>query len=469
MPAKGKSTGSEQSADCNPKAVRDALHAVISSEELASSPRLKQILSYIVEERLAGRGDQIRGKTIAADVYGRALDGRNASDNIVRVEARRLRRVLDQFYEGSGRDENIRIHVDAGTYVPRFELREDTNLAANAGNQATPVTENTASVFVRSAPPLRFATVAGVVVALVAGGVFLFQQGATPPVVPAPVTDPQVAVRSALMEKSPVSVQSMNLAEQARGLLFPVFDAERQRLAISLFDRAIALDPSLPDGYAGKAQALATLAFLAKDDMQSTDLMQQAASLASRARELGPTSARAHGATAWIASMSGGSETARKHANIAVGLMPDDGYILDIDGVVAILAGDGARAAKASDPERLRLGKGRFGAPNIWGVANYMLGNYDTVIDAFETAPAAGAPVSAPSLIFLAAAHDHLGNTRAAANAVRDLRTTWPDFPVPFVLDKMFAQKEFASDIYSRLEKNGYERAGIGIRDDGKS
>lgn len=464
MPATGKSTGSGQSADCDPRAVRDALHAVISSEELASSPRLKQILSYIVEERLAGRGDQIKGKTIAADVYGRALDGRNASDNIVRVEARRLRRVLDQFYEGGGRDEKIRIHVDAGTYVPRFELREDTNAAANDGKEATPVAAKTTSVFVRSAPPWRFATVAGVVVALIASGVLLLQQDTIPS-----VADPQAAVRSALMEKSPVSVQSMNLAEQARGLLFPVFDAERQRLAISLFDRAIALDPSLPDGYAGKAQALATLAFLAKDDMQSTDLMQQAASLASKARELGPTSARAHGATAWIASMSGESETARKHANIAVGLMPDDGYILDIDGVVAILAGDGARAAKASDPERLRLGEGRFGAPNIWGVANYMLGNYGTVIDAFETAPAAGAPVSAPSLIFLAAAHDHLGNTRAAANAIRDLRTTWPDFPVPFVLDKMFAQEEYASDIYSRLEKNGYKRAHVGVADDGKS
>nr|WP_319384820.1 hypothetical protein [uncultured Roseibium sp.] len=469
MPAKGKSTASEPPVDCDPKAVRDALNAVVSSEEFASSPRLKQILSYIVEERLAGRGDQIKGKTIAADVYGRALDGRNASDNIVRVEARRLRRVLDQFYEGSGRNENVRIHVDAGTYVPRFELREHTNAAANAGKDATPVAGNTNALFVRSAPPWRFATVAGAVVALIVSGVLLLQQDTLPPVAPASVADPQAAVLSALMEKSPVSVQSMNLAEQARGLLFPVFDAERQRLAISLFDRAIALDPSLPDGYAGKAQALATLAFLANDEIESRDIMRQAASLASKARELGPASARAHGATAWIASMSGGRETARKHANIAVGLMPDDGYILDIDGVVAILAGDGARAAKASDPERLRLGKGRFGAPNIWGVANYMLGNYGTVIDAFETAPAAGAPVSAPSLIFLAAAHDHLGNTRAAANAVRDLRSTWPDFPVPFVLDKMFAQTDYAADIFSRLEKNGYERVRVLASDDGKS
>lgn len=458
MSEQARSGDRETEAGINPSDVRAALEEIVASEELSTSPRLQEILRYIVEEKLAGRGARIKGKTIAADVYGRDLSGAGATDTIVRVEARRLRRLLSQYYEGTGKNASLRIHIDAGGYVPRFEARAGEDTPDSTETDPLPV--NPLPPGKPGEPPQR--TMAGVVLAValvLIGGALAIRAGTSPETVAAPIAvpaaNPQDAIRSALMEKSPVAVQSLNLAEQARGMLFPVFDPERQKLAIEMFDHAIQLDDTLPDGYAGKAQALATLAFLSPEEMQQRTLMQRAENAAMTAWELGPVSARAHGGIAWIKAFSGDHEGARKHADIAVGLMPNDGYILDIDGVVAILAGDGARAAAASDPRRLRHGEGRFGAPNIWGVANYMLGNYQTVVTAFEAAPSAGAPVSAPSLMFLAAAQDHLGNTAGAEAAVHELQASWPDFPAEFVLGKMFGTSEHAADIHARLVKNG--------------
>ena len=41
-------------------------------------------------------------------------------------------------------------------------------------------------------------------------------------------------------------------------------------------------------------------------------------------------------------------------------------------------------AAEVSDPDRPRSGVGRFGARNIWGVSQLMLGKFEKAIEAFD-------------------------------------------------------------------------------------
>ena len=96
------------------------LARILASPAFAKSERLRDFLTYIVEESLAGRGELIVGKTIAEDVYGRAPE--DGSDNIVRVDARRLRRHLSDYYASQGSNDPLRIHVDSGGYSPRFEF-----------------------------------------------------------------------------------------------------------------------------------------------------------------------------------------------------------------------------------------------------------------------------------------------------------------------------------------------------------
>lgn len=103
--------------------VRAALERVLASADLCTSPRLGAFLRYVVESTLAGRAEQIKGYTIAVEALGRAPTFDPQSDPIVRVEATRLRRALQNYYNTAGLADPVLIHIPKGGYVPRFEDR----------------------------------------------------------------------------------------------------------------------------------------------------------------------------------------------------------------------------------------------------------------------------------------------------------------------------------------------------------
>ena len=76
--------------------VRAALQSASNSDAFSGALRLQEFLTYVVEEKLSGRQDGIQGKTIAVDVYNRKIEGLGDGDKVVRVDASRLRRRLDQ-------------------------------------------------------------------------------------------------------------------------------------------------------------------------------------------------------------------------------------------------------------------------------------------------------------------------------------------------------------------------------------
>ncbi|NOD62830.1 MULTISPECIES: hypothetical protein [unclassified Ruegeria] len=411
----------------SPDLVREALERVVSSDEFQASPRLQQFLTYVVEEAIAGRGPQIRGKAIAVEVYERRIDG-TGGQNLVRVEARRLRRLLHAFYEEQWDGDGVRIFVDPGGYKPRFSYE--------------PTIEDRTSSELKIDNPvglwrsLKLLPAGLGVLALVAVlGAWMSQDYRE--VVPT-TQSIEKAERAALGEHSLTRLQAANLADQARGMFFPVFDVKRQQLALGMFQHAMELDPALSDGYAGSAQVLAILAVLSPDEAQRDDFFNQASEMSGKALELSPADAWANGANGWVLAVQDQPNEALKYARMSVELAPNDGHILDLAGITAILANAPKLAAEVSTPERPKSGSGRFGARNIWGVSQLMLGNYENVVEAFQGAPAAGAPVSAPSLLFQAVAHDQLGNSEEARRLVAEMRGTWPEFPSEFLADRIF-------------------------------
>ncbi|MBB4051908.1 tetratricopeptide (TPR) repeat protein [Devosia subaequoris] len=95
--------------------------------EIARSPQLAGLLSYIVDRQLAGEGKTIKAYSIAVDVFGRPPDFDPQADPIVRVQARRLRSLLDQYYRGPGGDDDVQIQLPIGRYVPVFVSADTTN------------------------------------------------------------------------------------------------------------------------------------------------------------------------------------------------------------------------------------------------------------------------------------------------------------------------------------------------------
>ena len=61
---------------------------------------------------ITGNTDKLRAKSIAHFVYARDTADERSSANIVRVEARRLRRALEEYYGDQGRSDPVRVYID---------------------------------------------------------------------------------------------------------------------------------------------------------------------------------------------------------------------------------------------------------------------------------------------------------------------------------------------------------------------
>ena len=100
---------------------------ILQSPDFHATPKQREFLRFVVQTTLGGSSDKIKGYTIALNVYQRAKEFDPRTDPIVRVEAGRLRRALDQYYSSTGRHDPIRIDIPKGGYVPSFDTQEKTN------------------------------------------------------------------------------------------------------------------------------------------------------------------------------------------------------------------------------------------------------------------------------------------------------------------------------------------------------
>lgn len=101
---------------------RAALARVIVSQAFARSERHRRFLSFVVEETLAGRQGAVKETVIAAEAFDRpTLDPQ--VDSVVRVEARKLRKRLEDYYGAEGAGDEVEIRIPTGSYVPVFERR----------------------------------------------------------------------------------------------------------------------------------------------------------------------------------------------------------------------------------------------------------------------------------------------------------------------------------------------------------
>lgn len=102
--------------------IHDHLQRILASERFRKTPSLRHLLEYLVIKTLQGEQDHIKESTVAIDVFGRDGDFDSRIDNIVRVHAHRLRKLLEAHYEGEGAPEKIRISIPKGGYIAQVHL-----------------------------------------------------------------------------------------------------------------------------------------------------------------------------------------------------------------------------------------------------------------------------------------------------------------------------------------------------------
>ena len=124
---------------------REAIDRLLASGIFDRSPNLAVFLRYVCGRYFEGRAEDLREYNIAVEALGRPANFDQKRDAIVRVEAHRLRKRLQQYYSGKGADEPVHVDLPAGSYAPQFRFRdsepqvEPAGIVANASDVDGPV------------------------------------------------------------------------------------------------------------------------------------------------------------------------------------------------------------------------------------------------------------------------------------------------------------------------------------------
>jgi len=114
--------------------VRAAVGRISTSRVFVHSHRIRSFLQFVVEECLTGKQHRLKEYLIGMEVFNRSEVFDPRVDSIVRVEARRLRAKLDEYYLTEGRDEELRIVLRKGSYIPIFEYQRNHPFGFNFGS-----------------------------------------------------------------------------------------------------------------------------------------------------------------------------------------------------------------------------------------------------------------------------------------------------------------------------------------------
>jgi adenylate cyclase len=104
--------------------IRTQLEKIVGSPDLQNASRLREFLRFVVNEGLDGRADSLKAYTIGIEVFDRPDNFDPITDTIVRVNAGKLRRALERYYLGPGRQDKILISIPKGRYIPVFQIQE---------------------------------------------------------------------------------------------------------------------------------------------------------------------------------------------------------------------------------------------------------------------------------------------------------------------------------------------------------
>lgn len=118
------------------------LAQVLQSRSFRGSPRHRMLLRHLVSRSLAGEVSALKESVIAVEVFGRAATEFDPRfDSIVRVETRRLRARLIQYFGTEGLESPLYIELPVGSYVPLIANRRTPDFAPEATRRARDLVE----------------------------------------------------------------------------------------------------------------------------------------------------------------------------------------------------------------------------------------------------------------------------------------------------------------------------------------
>jgi hypothetical protein len=113
-------------------AILEQLDRLVGNPYFHHSKRYPSFLKFVVTETLAGRAEDLKERTLGVEVFGREPDYDTTNDPIVRVTAAEIRKRIAQYYQDPGHDNEIRVSLPSGSYIPHFTKPASAAVPASA-------------------------------------------------------------------------------------------------------------------------------------------------------------------------------------------------------------------------------------------------------------------------------------------------------------------------------------------------
>ncbi|HEY1898154.1 MAG TPA: hypothetical protein VGG62_17875 [Terracidiphilus sp.] len=110
----------EASPAIDNKAILQQLDRMLKSRHFRSSRRYPAFLAHIVRRRLEGDLDSLKERILGIEVFKRSHDYDTGADPVVRITAGEVRKRIALYYHDEGTEQELRIELPAGSYVPVF-------------------------------------------------------------------------------------------------------------------------------------------------------------------------------------------------------------------------------------------------------------------------------------------------------------------------------------------------------------
>jgi hypothetical protein len=141
-------------------AIEEQVERLLQNSYFSHSRRFPMFLRFVVRHTLAGQTDAVKERTLGIEIFGRAADYDTSLDPIVRVTAAEIRKRIAQYYQEPGHEEEIRVSLPAGSYVPQFHWPQVPHMGAAANGAQLEVlsevpVETTAPVQVALRPQMH--------------------------------------------------------------------------------------------------------------------------------------------------------------------------------------------------------------------------------------------------------------------------------------------------------------------------
>jgi len=115
------------------------LERILNSRHFRNAVRSRQFLDFVVRHAVEGHAEQLKERTIGAQVFHRAPGYATGDDPVVRVQAGEVRRRLEQYYREARTVSPLRIELPVGSYAPNIRWVSTESAAVEEPAEAHPV------------------------------------------------------------------------------------------------------------------------------------------------------------------------------------------------------------------------------------------------------------------------------------------------------------------------------------------